>query len=135
MTNKAALVDPVEWARTYRDDAIADGWDAEPMYQQEAFERAARLQRDGWVMNVFARPPKEKFRGDVNVTIWGPDGLSVRISFPTAYSMAYLIGELRCCPECGAKNVNTYRVAFSNRCCAACRPALKAKLERAGWCD
>ena len=135
MANKAVLVDPVEWARSYRDAAIADGWDAKPMCQHEAFERAAMLKRDGWVMHVLARPPEGKFRGDIDITVWGPDGLAVPVIFPRTYSMADLIRGLRYCLECGAEDVKTYRVAFANRCCAACRPALKAKLERPGWCD
>lgn len=116
-----------EFAAAWRDAAIADGWDHEPTYGTHEDElRACRLSRDGWKAQVITRGlPTDK------VSAWGPDGLAVCIAEP--YDWTALQDGLRTCAYCGAKDVDTQRLAFAGRCCAECLPAMREKHEFPGW--
>lgn len=132
----------------WRDEAIADGWKHEPTYENEAEERASRLSRDGFSAQILTRSrgnyipdprwpnhpaPHGKWTYEAQVNVWGPDGVAVNPGL--SYDWNVLTAGLRVCPECGAEDVETFRVAFANRACEECRPALTARLCTPGWCD
>lgn len=126
----------VEWARAWRDAAVADGWSIEPTYgDSESVDRAARLSRVGWMAQVITRTPIEGNRhanyycGTIHV--WGPDGLAV--SPGHTYDWAHLVAGLRTCSACKATDVDTERYGFAGRCCAACLPTMRARTEQPGW--
>lgn len=114
-------------ARTYACSAAIDGWDMSPMYQGEDVSSAASLKRDGFVMQVIARP-KERL---ASVAIWGPDGL--RIITPPVYSMADILAGTRQCSNCKASDVDTIRFSFAGRCCKKCLPEMRREHEQPGW--
>jgi len=130
----------------YRDAAIADGWHHEATYGSESEERACRLRRDGWQMQILTRSrgnyipdpkwpnhpsPHGKYAYEAQVSVWGPDGMDVR---PGAiYDWESLKAKLRICPNCGAKDVETERVGFAGRCCAKCLPEQRKQVEYPGW--
>lgn len=131
----------------WRDAAIADGWE-HGSQSSEAEERWSKLTRDGFVCQVLTRsrgnevldPARGyhqsvhgKYAYQAKVSLWGPDGVAVNPGL--IYDWDAIRESLRACPECGAKDVETFRVAFANRACAKCRPALEAKLCKPGWCD
>lgn len=120
-------------ARAYRDAAIADGWTCEPTYKNEPMDQAARLHKDGFVIQILARPKTEKLRGSANVNIWGSDGLN--IIPPDEYDWSAIVASLRYCGACGATDVDTTRYSFAGRCCLNCLPEMKRQYEKPGWCD
>lgn len=125
----------VERARAWRDAAVADGWSIEPTYQTEPVERAARLSRDGFSAQIITRTPEEGHRWrttyEGSVHIWGPDSLAVKAPHP--YSWERLTAGLRTCHDCGATDVETQRVGFAGRTCAACLPDARKRIETPGW--
>lgn len=130
----------VEAVREYVEAAIADGWSARPSYKGEPQESAATLERDGFKMHTIARVRtiepymrRNTPRYTAEVSIWGPDGAGVEP--PPDYSFEAIQAGVRACPECGRTGVDTVRVAFANRACTDCAPALTAKLCKPGWCN
>lgn len=129
------LAGEVAAATQFRLDAEADGWTWAPTYgDHEPVEQAFRGEREGFVIQGLARPGDDLLpTGSIHA--WGPDRVSLH-PIPIVYpGFAALKALVEHCPECGADGVETQRVAFANRACAACAPALRAKLERPGWCD
>ena len=128
----------------WRDAAIADGWILEAVFAGEPAESYGQIKRDGFTGHICAREktkmeqyfPKTshgKWEYHSAVSLWGPDGVSVITPFP--YSSDAITKGPRHCEVCGKDDVETVRVAFCNRACVACAPALRAKLETRGWCD
>jgi hypothetical protein len=64
---------------------------------------------------------------------WAPDGLAVEP--PAVYNFEELVRNSRTCEFCKAQNVDTQRVGFAGRCCAACLPDARKRIETKGWCD
>jgi hypothetical protein len=130
------LVGEVAAATQFRLDAEADGWSFDPTYPtNEPVEHAFRGTREGFIIQGLARPGKVDLLPTGDIHAWGPDGISLT-PMPIKYPGFDVFKALtRHCPECGANDVDTVRVAFANRCCRDCAPALKAKLEKPGWCD
>lgn len=123
----------VEAANAYREEMIADGWHCFPTYPHEALTRHATLTKEGFHCHLTARPEDDRSLPVAGASFWGPDGISLEAPFP--YDWDKLVAGVRTCPECQATDVDTVRVAFANRSCKSCAPALRAKLERPGWCD
>lgn len=137
--------DDVEFERVvrWRAAAVADGWSIAPTYPgTEPADRAARLSRDGFTIQILTRDMlawfeagkqswKPKVRYSLSITIWGPDGL--QIDPPHEYDGAAIIAGLRHCMNCGADDVETQRFSFAGRCCAACRPEMSRLTEQPGW--
>ena len=131
----------------FRDAAIADGWVHRPTYESEPEERACRLSRGGFTMQILTRSRDNevldpsrgyhhsihgKWKYEAQVNIWGPDGLCISPGSPV-YDMERIKAGLRRCDACGAKDVETQRYSFAGRCCAKCRPEMAAKYEKPGW--
>lgn len=128
------LEGPVAAADQFRRDAEADGWKFSPTYSTEPVEQAFRGIRDGFVIQGIARPRHDNHMlPEGHIHAWGPDGISLN-PLPLVYpGFDALKALVRHCPECGADDVETTRVAFANRACADCAPSLREKLERPGW--
>lgn len=131
-------------AITWREAAIADGWVLTPTYQHEPAESHGTIQigtRIGTFKgHVMTRPNKRGENehdwslGSGEVTIWGSDGLQIRV--PLVYpGIEAIIAATRECFNCGAKDVDTQRYSFAGRCCAKCRPEMQRIHEQPGWCD
>lgn len=117
----------MSWPAAWREAAIADGWQHEPLYApHETEEQACRMARDGFKAHVIVRGN----HGD-SVAVWGPDGMQVRV--PREYTWEAVVAGLRTCQPCGATDVDTVRYSFAGRCCAACRPAMARQHEYPGW--
>ena len=93
--------------------------------------RAASLGREGFTAGAITRDSERMVEAGLH--LWGPDRLA--IDPPEVYDWDAIRAELRRCPECGETDVATVRVAFANRACEKCAPALRAKLETPGWCN
>jgi hypothetical protein len=123
----------VEW----RDAAVADGWSIAPTYAPtETIEQSATLEKDGFKAQILTRDnvnPRSSPNKICEYTIfaWGPDRLSVRITFP--YDWERIKASLTTCPECKRAGIPTERVGFANRVCAECAPALRKRIETPGW--
>ena len=119
----------------WRNAAVADGWSIEPTYEHEPQEHAFRLRRDGFVVQGLARPipGPHGTTPAPQISIWGPDGLA--IDPPETYDIEKIRRGAETCGSCGAYPVKTERVAFVNRCCAACAPDQRARLETPGWAE
>lgn len=119
--------------------AKADGWASRPTFKHEAEDRHATIDRDGYKAHCYMRPNEKDHRahptlGNGEISVWCSKGISIRA--PLVYpGFAYFPKAERTCPECGAEDVETFRVAFANRSCEACLPKLRASLERPGWND
>ena len=100
----------LEAVRRYVADAVADGWSIAPTYQNESVDRAARLKREGFVMQVLMRthePSLHKWQFEAKVHLWGPDGLA--LNPPAAYNFAEIEKSTRTCNHCGATDIHTVR--------------------------
>lgn len=134
-TNSTAdVVDVLAWVQ----DAIADGWDAEPTYgKSESMLRAVTLKREGWTAQALVRCNTQgtRLKYCTKVSVWAPDKLAVHHS--TAYNWDQLRAASRRCQYCKATDVDTARMNFAGRACKACRknPEVVAKNEPRGWCD
>ncbi len=117
------------------DAAVADGWEVTPIYgDHEGIATAAKLTRDGYVVNAFRRPPGFKGgapRGEYNMSAWCPDRIS--LTLPDVYSFDGVVAATRVCSCCKKPDVPTQRVAFANRVCADCLAKERARLETPGW--
>lgn len=122
-------------ADAWREAAIADGWDVEPLYDCEEVERAAKLTKQGWVIFVFARTPEPGHKWKTNtqceVAAWGPDRLHV--DTPDVYDPQVLECGLRHCGRCNRDNVDVTRVGFAGRYCHDCVPEERKVQEFPGW--
>lgn len=128
-TNDVAVL---KGAQTFRDDAVADGWDIEPTYpSHEPVDSACRLRRSGYVMLILTREKVGKFGYEAKVNIWGPDGLAIKT--PEYYDFAAIEQRTRSCSYCRADDVETVRVGFAGRCCNACLPEMRKRIETPGW--
>lgn len=118
--------------RQWRADAIASGWRHEPTYgDAESEERAMRLTGPaGWTVQTLARE-HESGRAEAMIYAWGPDGLAVDV--PPLFDMRALEAATRSCSRCEATDVETQRVGFAGRVCAACIKDARKEVERPGW--
>lgn len=140
-------VEDYEHVTAYRNAMIADGWTMRALYgPTEPMESYAHGEKEGFTCHVKSRDhvqqserfpylknarPKQRYM--CSVTVWAPDGAVIQV--PSVYSWEAIKAQVMHCPKCGADNVKTVRVAFANRACEKCAPALRAKLETPGWCD
>jgi hypothetical protein len=131
-TNSA---DHIESVRQFRDAAAADGWSIEGTYEpSESIDRASRLTRDGFVMQIITRDNIGKGGSkhfEASVHIWGPDGLA--ITPPNFYDFKEMVARTRRCSACKAEDVDTVRYSFAGRCCNACLPEMRMRHEKPGW--
>jgi hypothetical protein len=131
-TNK---LEDLESARQWVADAVADGWTIEPTYRTESIKRAATLTKDDYKALVLMRDdshtPGSRFKYTAQVSVWGPDGLAINV--PREYDFALIEKAVRRCSECGVDDIDTQRVGFAGRVCAACLPAAQKKHEYPGW--
>lgn len=112
----------------WREAAIADGWEAEPLYgDHEPIGKAAKLTREGYVAQVYARD-----ENNAMVSVWGPDGLAVDPPIP--YEWDAIVYMTKVCAYCGRVG-DTVRLGFAGRACPACRKELAPKVEYPGWCS
>jgi len=126
--SEAALAGVRQW----RADAIAAGWTHEPTYgESESEDRAMRLHGPrGWTAQTLARP-HERGGATAMIYVWGPDGLAVDV--PPFFDEQALEAATRLCSRCEASDVETQRVGFAGRVCAACITDARKEVERPGW--
>jgi hypothetical protein len=118
--------------REWREAAEADGWEFQPTYMTEAVERAFRGTREGFVIQGICRSGNERYPApSASIHIWGPDGLAIKP--PLTYDMEAIRRGVRVCGYCGADDVDTVRVGFAGRCCRACEPTVRPRVETPGW--
>lgn len=117
------------YARAFRDAAIADEWEAKPLYEGGEIEQAVQLTRDEWVIHIYLRSET-----DCGVSIWGPDRLAVYYPDSEPYDFEELERRLYICSVCGAEG-ETVRLGFAGRVCPACRKELAPTVEFRGWAD
>jgi hypothetical protein len=136
LTNNKARV---EAAAAWREAAINDGWEVEPLYpKHEEISSACRLTKDGFVAQILTREfsgtEARAYRYQAEVHVWGSDRLVVDV--PYNYPGFEAIQKLQYrCNYCKTENVPTQRVNFAGRCCEACLPAQRKRTEFPGWCD
>ena len=120
---------------TWRDAAIADGWNAAPTYGNETMDRAVTMERDGFKAMILTREPEpDGFENaHYSINVWCPRGLALAPSMP--YSFERLQRNTQLCSECGKIKESVERVAFANRVCSECAPKARAKYETKRWCD
>jgi transposase-like protein len=112
--------------------AVADGWTRTATYKYESIDRACHLEREGFVASALTRDPQfDEWRAEYSICLWGPDGAGIEIPYP--YYWQKIQDGLTTCPQCHATGVKTVRVAFADRACEACAPALTAKISMAHW--
>src|SRR5574341_536054 len=100
--------DVVQW----REAAVNDGWQIDPMSQSETTETWARLEREGFLAQVIARPQglfKHIPNAHYDVHIWGPDKLAIAPKFP--YRFQDIVDRMSLCANCGAVG-ETVRISF-----------------------
>ena len=134
----------------WRTAAIQDHWIITPTYQQEIWQRACSLEREGYKAMIltrddspkskFPRPPEHfispgKWLYEAQINIWGPDGL--HIPAPDPYDWQTIKEGVCLCtnPACLKRVDQTYRVGFAGRYCLECIPAMKKIYEKPGWYD
>lgn len=131
------MANEIPAARAFREAAAADGWSLKPTYEHEPVETAFRCERDGFKLQGLARladPEPHPTMPIGEISIWCPEGISIKT--PIVYpGFAEIKALTRRCPECGADDVDTVRIAFANRACLKCAPTLRKKMETPGWCD
>lgn len=124
-TNDLARVEAV---KAWREAVVADGWTKDLKYKDT-------YERDGFKVMFVQReekPDRARYRYDAIVYAWGPDRLAINVGL-TYPGMAGLLELTRVCGTCSKNNVDTFQVAFANRCCETCAPELRKQLERPGW--
>jgi hypothetical protein len=114
---------------SFRDAAIADGWTVRENYPSSS--GIENLEKSGFKMMVVLRQNIGKWKFEAEISIWGPDGLSIKLS--ETYSMESIVAGLLTCNECGKTGVETERYSFAGRCCKECLPAMQKKHEYSGW--
>jgi hypothetical protein len=116
----------------FKQDAIADGWQARPTYEgHESIDRVCSLQKDDWKMMVLTRTDTGKWLFEADITIWAPDGLV--IVPPLEYDWQAIQQRVNHCNACGKGNIKTHRYSFAGRCCEDCLPAMRKEHEYSGW--
>ena len=118
-------------ALAWREAAIADGWHSEPTYQHEPELTAFRLTRQGFIIQGLARSASEDAVGTGELSGWGPDGLHIPVG--EIYDWDALKRAVETCGYCDAHPIKTSRVGFAGRCCDACLPTMRARIETPGW--
>lgn len=117
--------------------ALADGWQQVPTYRGESVERAATLTKDGFKALLINRPSGPErpdgsgFTGEVQLNVWGPDGLAVLV--PKVYDFAALTENLQRCEFCQQVVEKTVRIGWAGRACPPCREKHAPEIERPGW--
>lgn len=131
-TNEIAQFEKI---KKFKEKAIADGWECTATYpDHESIERACTLTKDGFKMLILLRDKKDgKFKYETCISLWGSDGLGLEV--PDEYSFEDIKLNTFKCMLCGAKNVDTFKVAFAGRVCKNCLPEANKKYEFKGWCD
>jgi len=122
-------------AKAWRDAAVADGWTIEATYESEDVERASSLRKEGFSAMIISRDNKgEVYEYEAMIYLWGPDRLIVQP--PNIYPGFEAIKTLtKYCSYCNNFAEKTTRVSFAGRCCLACYPEVRKRLERPGWSD
>lgn len=122
----------LEVVRTWRDAAVADGWEETDM-DNDPRRRRSKLTRDGFVAHTVTRDNSDKpgAKHEAKVSVWGPDSLAV--SVPTIYSFDALVANTRRCSSCRKRDVETHRVGFAGRVCVECLPEQRKRVETPGW--
>ena len=129
----------------FRCAAIQDHWTMAPTYKHEAWQRACSLERENYKAMILTRdnspeseyPPAPHALGkwlfEVQVNLWGPDGL--HIPAPDPYNWQTIKEGIYKCtnPNCLKRVDQTYRVGFAGRYCLECVPAMKKIYEKPGW--
>jgi hypothetical protein len=115
----------LEAVKAFRDAAVADGWSIEPAYSGESTDSAAKLKRDGFIMQILTRD------AGAEVHLWGPDGLA--INPPAVYSFDEITKGLLQCGFCKNFVDKIHRVGFAGRSCIHCLAAAQKELEFPGW--
>lgn len=123
----------IKLATEWRLAAEADGWQFRPTYPSEPVEHAFRGEHEGFSIQGIARPGGDESLPSASIHIWGPDGLAVMP--PLAYDMVSIRRGTRICSFCDAEDVDTFRVGFAGRVCAACLPEARRRIETPGWCE
>lgn len=123
----------LEAANAFIQSAISDGWDIKQSYPSESIDRACKLTKDGFVISAIRREGVGKWKYEVSLHAWGPDGLCIKL--PMVYnSETFLKAEITC-GVCKKEVEKTYRYSFAGRACADCIPEARKKHEQPGWCD
>src|SRR3990172_7612506 len=111
--------DAVKIAIEWRIAAEKDGWVFTPTYSSESVDKAFKGNRDGFTLQGLTRSSDDKFLGGGEISMWGPDGMTIKV--PLTYpGMNYFQDELRRCHHCGTDDVDTVRFSFAGRCCEKC---------------
>ena len=130
----------VQVVHRFREAAIADGWSAQPTYEgHETVERAARLYREGFQLQLLSRAPTGKpFENfyHASISAWGPDGLAIETPGNGEYpGFAFFIAGTKRCAKCERGDVETVRVGFAGRYCRECAPEARKRFETPGWTE
>jgi len=120
-----------EAAAAFRDAASADGWVVGPNSPPEDVSSWSRGEKEGFVFQILTRQNVGKWKYQAKVSMWGPDGLV--IAPPDKYDWQAIKAAVTSCNYCGAAGVAVFRVGFAGRCCDACMPTVRPKVERPGW--
>jgi hypothetical protein len=120
-------------ALAWREAAMADGWSSQPTYEHESELTAFRLVRDRFQVQGLARPETKDTVGSGEISCWGPDGLHVPVG--ETYDWPAILRAVETCQYCKAHPVKTERVGFAGRCCAACLPDMRRRIETPGWAE
>lgn len=120
-------------ALAWREAAIADGWTSRPTYDHENELTAFTLERDGFKVQGLARPSQPESMGHGEISCWGSDGLHIPVG--EVYDWDAIQRAVETCGYCGTHPVKTERVGFAGRCCAACLPTMRARIETSGWTE
>lgn len=129
--------------KAWKEAAVADGWSIEPTYPPqgqnagESVERAARLHRDGWTVQILTRDnqddPGRKWKYEAQVSVWDADGRGVTPG--DTYDPNHLKESSMRCDGCGKLVEKVHPVAFANKACSECLPNMRREMEKPGWCD
>lgn len=115
-------------ALVYLAAALNDGWESKDA-------TAEHFTKDGFTMHILARDGGDGhgvfYRYQCSISIWGPDHLAIKP--PDTYDWDAIQAGVRHCNYCDADDVETERVGFAGRCCAACVEKQRGRLERPGW--
>lgn len=122
-----------EAANAFIQAAVADGWELSQTYPSEPAMRACRLKRDGFVISAITRKDVGKWKYEVSLHAWAPDGLC--IDLPTVYNSETFLKAENTCGVCKKEVDKTYRYSFAGRACADCIPDARKKHEQPGWCN
>lgn len=110
-------------------DAVNDGWGWAPVQ----LGSTRTILKDGFCASFLPYKDEAGNKAFTHLAVYGPDGLQIQV--PERYSWEAVQAALRTCMYCFAENVQTHRIAFAGRCCLACLPVLRERLEYPGWAD